>query len=117
MSDSFDIDLSDFNRLAVDLGKASGKVVTLARLVLEKSSADIERDAKLFAPVDTGNLRSSIGRDLKGLTAEIGPTASYGHHVEYGTSRQGPAAYMGPAFDRHAGEFADALGKITERLL
>lgn len=117
MGDSFEMDMSDLNRLAVDLGKVPVEIVPLARKVLEKSSADIERDGKLFAPVDTGNLRNSISRSLSGLTAEIGPTASYGHYVEYGTSRQGPAAYMGPAFDRHAGEFADALGKITERLL
>jgi len=117
MGDGFDIDLSDFNRLAVDLGRIPAKMVPLARKVLEKSSADIERDAKMFAPVDTGNLRNSISCDVKGLTAEVGPTANYGAHVEYGTSTQGPAAYMGPAFDRHAGEFADALGRITEKLL
>lgn len=112
-----DFDFSDLNRLAVDLGKVPGKVVPLARKVLEKSSADIERDAKIFAPVDTGNLRNSISRDLKGLEAETGPTASYAAWVEFGTSRMGPAAYLGPAFDRHAGAFAEALGQITEQLL
>jgi HK97 gp10 family phage protein len=117
MADGIEFDLSDLNRLAVDLGKVPAKMVPMARAVLEKSSADIERDGKIFAPVDTGNLRNSISRDLKGLTAEIGPTANYGAHVEYGTSRQGPAAYMGPAFDRHAGLFVEALGQITEKLL
>jgi HK97 gp10 family phage protein len=117
MGDSFEMDMSELNTLAVDLGKVPGRMVPLARKVLEKSSADIERDAKMFAPVDTGNLRNSISRDLKGLTAEIGPTASYAAWVELGTSRIGPHAFLGPAFDRHAGEFADALGKITEGLL
>lgn len=117
MGDSFSMDMSDLNRLAVDVGRVSAKMVPLARKVLEKSSADIERDAKLFAPVDTGNLRNSISRSLSGLTAEIGPTASYSVYVEYGTSRKGPAAFLGPAFDRHAGEFEQALGRITERLL
>lgn len=123
MADGFDIDLSDLNRLAVDLAKAGGAVGALAAVVIKKSAADIERDAKMFAPVDTGNLRNSISHTITGdgrtasISAEIGPTASYGHHVEYGTSTQGPAAYMGPAFDRHAGLFVEALGRITEKLL
>lgn len=115
MTDAWDF--SDLNRLAVDLGKVPGKAVPMARTILEKSSADIERDAKAFCPVDTGNLRASISRDLVGLTAEIGPTASYGGYVEWGTSRMGPAAYMGPAFDRHAGEFEQALGLIADESL
>lgn len=112
-----DFDFSELNRLAIDLGKAPAKAVPLARKVLEKSSADIERDAKTFAPVDTGNLRASISRDVKGLEAEVGPTASYGGYVEWGTSRKGPAAFMGPAFDRHAGLFEQALGQIADGLL
>lgn len=112
-----DFDFSELNKLAVDLGKVGPHVVPRARVILEKSSADIERDGKVFCPVDTGNLRNSISRDLKGLEAEIGPTASYGSYVEFGTSRKGPAAYMGPALDRHSGEFEQALGMITDDLL
>ena len=45
--------------------------------------------------------------------AEIGPTASYGEYVELGTSRMAPHAYLGPAFDRHAGSWADALDEVA----
>lgn len=110
-------DFSDLNRLAVDLAKAPAGTVPRARAILEKSSADIERDGKAFCPVDTGNLRNSISRDVKGLEAEIGPTAAYGHYVEFGTSRMGPHAFMGPSFDRHAGEFEQALGMIVDGTL
>ena len=58
------IDVSDFNRLAVTLAQVGPRTFKAAAMVTEKSARDIERDAKAFAPVDTGNLRSSIGTDL-----------------------------------------------------
>lgn len=112
---SLSIDLSEMNTLAVDLGKAVGSAVAQVSTVVRKTAFDIERDAKIFAPVDTGNLRNSISTTAVALSAEIGPTAAYGAYVEYGTSRQAPAAYMGPAFDRHAHIMETAIGIIGER--
>lgn len=118
-----DIDASELNQLAVTVSATTGQLGALASAALRKSASDIERDAKVFAPVDTGNLRSSISTTVNGdgrfstMEAEIGPTAEYAAHVEYGTSTQAPAAYMGPAFDRHAGEFATALEQIAGRVL
>ncbi|HET7398992.1 MAG TPA: HK97-gp10 family putative phage morphogenesis protein [Intrasporangium sp.] len=115
-----DIDLSELNSLTVDLGKAGEKALPLARRVIQKSAADIKRDAQVFAPVDTGNLRSSIGYETHELasavTAEIGPTASYGHFVEFGTSRMGPHAYMGPALDRNGYSFEKAMAAVAKAL-
>jgi HK97 gp10 family phage protein len=120
----FSIDgLNDLNKVAVDLSTAGGRVGAGTALVVRKTAADIERDGKAFAPVDTGNLRNSISTNVIGdgrsatIEAEIGPTANYGAFVEYGTTRQAPAAYMGPALDRHSGEFVDALAKLTGDLL
>ncbi len=119
-----DVDASELNRLAVDLTKAAGRIGPAAQVVIRKTALDIERDAKAFAPVDTGNLRNSIGHsDLRTvgqsgvLEAEIGPTAAYGAFVEFGTSRHGPAAYMGPAFDRHSGPFVSAVEQLAEDIL
>lgn len=112
-----DFDVSQLNTLTADLGRAGAAAVPLARKVLGKSSADIERDAKAFAPVDTGNLRNSISRDLMGLKAEIGPTAAYGAYVEFGTSRMAPEAYMGPALDRNGWAFEKAMDQIADGLL
>lgn len=115
-----DVDTSELNRLAVDLRQAPAKVGDRARTVMRKTALDIEADGKRFAPVDTGNLRNSIGHsDLRTLTqtgtleVEIGPTASYGAFVEFGTSRMAPHAYMGPAFDRATPGFVDAMGRIA----
>lgn len=95
--------VSDLNRLEMDLGRASLEVIGRAVTVVRKTGMDVVRDGQMFCPVDTGNLRSSIGvdYDTDGLGFEAGPTANYGHFVEYGTSRMAPHAYMGPAFDRN----------------
>lgn len=113
MADGFDV--SGLNSLAFEVGTLTTRGLTLARAALAKTAADIEGDAKAFVPVDTGNLKASISRTVDGFTAEIGPTASYGAYVEFGTSRQGPAAYMGPAFDRRAPGLEQALAQIADR--
>lgn len=120
----FDVDVSELNRLSVDLGQAEQKVGDGVRVALRKAALDTEAQAKAFAPVDTGNLRNSIGHsDLRALSqtgtleVEVGPTAAYGRYVEEGTSRTAPQAFMGPAFDRVQPGFLSALDEIAEKLL
>ena len=120
-----EIDLSAVNKFAFDLGRASLKAVSKAHKILSKTAFDIEREAKTFAPVDTGNLRNSIstdignsaGRAVSSMTAVIGPTAEYGAYVEYGTSRMAPQAYLGPAFDRNVGYMETALLTVLDDLM
>ncbi|WP_426566383.1 HK97-gp10 family putative phage morphogenesis protein [Angustibacter sp. McL0619] len=115
--------IDQLNSLSADLGKASARVGRLAAVAVRASASDIERNAKLFCPVDTGNLRNSISTDLRGdgrslaMEAEIGPTANYGAYVEFGTSRMAPHAYMGPAFDRGAVLFQLAIEQLTAHIL
>lgn len=82
-----------------DLGRqaAADNISQAAETIIAKGAADLEAAAKQRAPVDTGFLRSSITRDIQGLTATIGPTANYGVYVEMGTSRMRPQPYMAPA--------------------
>ena len=110
-----DVDISDLNRHIADLGKVGPRVVKKARTVLELAVTQTERDAKILAPVDTGNLRNSITSEIRGLSGEVGPTAEYGEYVELGTSRMAPQAYMGPATDRAAALFVKGLAAIAER--
>jgi HK97 gp10 family phage protein len=113
---SIRVDLSELNRLAATLDTDAAVTPARARLAVRRSIAAVTADAKRFAPVDTGNLRASIGYETAetptGAIGESGPTADYGLYVELGTSRMAPHAYMGPAFDRHAGEFVDALEQL-----
>jgi len=110
-------DVSELRDLEGDLKKGAAKVEELAPLVVKKSALDIERDAKIKAPVDTGNLMGSIGSDIDGLSAEVGPTAEYGGYVEYGTSKMDAQPYMGPAFEKHAPVFEKALGQVAGKIL
>lgn len=111
------IDASGLTRLAADMGRAGVKVIPLAAAVVAKTAHDIETDAKAAAPVDTGQLRNSISSDVRALTAEVGPTAFYGHMIEDGTSRTGPRPYMGPAADAHADAFEQGIADAVKRLL
>lgn len=112
-------DGSELNQLAADIQNSAGAVGAKASAAIRKTAHNIEQTAKVFAPVDTGNLMGSISTTIEGdgrftsIAAEIGPTADYGHHVEFGTSQHAPAAYMGPAFDRHGYQLEAALLQVA----
>lgn len=105
--------------LAVALHNAGPQAIEKAKVVVAKAKEDTVAGAQVICPVDTGNLKSSIGGDIDadGLGFEAGPTASYGHYVEYGTSRMAPQAYMGPSFDRVAAEVQPMLEQIADGIL
>lgn len=107
-------DVHEWNQLAVDLGKGGLRMVAKGRVILAKTLADGTAQAQAFAPVDTGNLRSSIGWEMSGLEGEFGPTAEYGAYVEEGTSVMAPHAYVGPAFDRVTPGFILATEALAE---
>lgn len=115
------IDLSEVNRLSADLRAAPLKAAGKARVAMTKATLDIERDAKTLAPVDTGNLRSSISHEISGggdvIESVIGPTAYYGIFVELGTARMAPQPFMSPAFDRNASAIEQVFGQIADGLL
>lgn len=106
-------------KLTADIAKAAATTGARAQLVVRKTAYDIERTAKNLVPVDTGNLKSSIGHsDARGvgrsgtLAIEIGPTANYGEYVEFGTGRMAPQPYMGPAADKHEPSFNEAMAQL-----
>lgn len=66
-----------------------------ARLLIKKA-VRVESAAKALCVVDTGRLRSSIhwaiGRDTKGLYADVGTNVKYAAWIEFGTGIYGPRA-------------------------
>lgn len=115
-----EFDFSEIRALESRMKSAAGHVGAKVAAVVRKTAHDIEADAKALAPVDTGNLRNSISSTITGsgshgtMTAEIGPTAEYGIYQEYGTSTQPGTPFMGPAFDRRAPGYTEALAKVLE---
>lgn len=111
-------DGSEIFTLAADLRSGTAQVKQKAGAAVRKTAADIAKDAKSLAPVDTGNLKSSIGTTKVGpLEMEVGPTASYGIYQELGTSRQPGTPFMGPAADRQIPAFLEAIGQVADGLI
>lgn len=75
------------------------------------TAVDIERDAKLSAAVDTGRLRSSIGRKSfkSGLTQRIGTNVKYAPFVEFGTVRQRAQPFLYPALEKNKNKLKTTL--------
>lgn len=107
------LDTSELTALGVRLTAAGPAAQAQASAALGRTAYAIEGDAKVLAPVDTGNLVNSISTSIDGTTAEIGPTAEYGVYVELGTSRMAGQPYMAPAADRRIPEYVNALSQIA----
>ena len=114
------VEVTGLRELQVNLRAAGPRVGLRAAAVIRKTAADIERDAKINAPVDTGFLMNSITTTIEGdgrsgsMRAEIGPTAYYGVFVELGTSRNGAQPFLFPAVDKHESRFYEAMAQAAE---
>lgn len=107
------------NELTVSLAGASATVKAGAGERVEKVLDNIVSTAQSIVPVRSGELKDSISRSevSKGfgsVTGEAGPTVPYGTFVEWGTYKDAPQAFMGPALDRHSHELEEDLGELGE---
>lgn len=95
----------------------------------------VQRDAKIFSPVDTGRLRASItpsvtdvGDAIEGI---VGSNVTYAPYQEFGTgSRFGVAYQAGPgathkrgrfyllrALNKNLGRFKEIIGATVQRIV
>lgn len=89
----------NLNSLVKKLDKLSDVAVKDA---LEESCLLVERDAKIFCPVDQGQLRASITHEVDGDTGVVGTNVEYAPYVHQGTGiyasdgngRQTPWSYQ-----------------------
>lgn len=96
-----------------ELGKIAAGMESKAALILAKTATDIEAHAKARAPVDTGNLRSSIQavrRSSQAWTVYVG--AEYADYVEYGTAHSPAQPYWNPALNLVLPEFKKAWATL-----
>jgi HK97 gp10 family phage protein len=116
-----EIDVTELNRLAGDFDRADRTAGRRASAVVRKTAYDVVATAQTFVPVDTGATKGSIyasaltGGPLgpESLAAEVGPTTEYAPHLEFGTAKMAPYAFMGPAMDRHGPAFVDGLAQVA----
>lgn len=139
-----DWDTSELDDLIDDLAESGPKAEKLTGVVVRKIGFDTVAGGQAAAPVDTGNLKNSIGVDIDGdgMGFEAGPTAAYGAAVEYGTEPHviraknakalfwpdaehpvkkvnhpgnAPQPYMRPAFERAIESVDKLLGQVGEK--
>ena len=110
----FQIDVTQILDLSADRGRASDRVQTMGRSLVQASAAMVERGAKGKAPVDTGALRSSIHTQLGdgGMSASIAPGVHYAVYLEYGTRRMAAQPFMGPAFQGVIPMFVEGVAQL-----
>jgi HK97 gp10 family phage protein len=84
-------DLNNINKILTDLNvvvkNANSKEIAYA-------AANIVKEQKLKAPVDTGALKSAINYSKDGSGVAIVSEMQYSSFVEYGTSKQKPQPYF-----------------------
>lgn len=112
--------IEELNTVTAEIEVAKGGVGAKGSAVIRKYALQVEATAKVFAPVDTGHLKGSIGPPdytgdgrFGGMSATITAHASYAGYVEHGTRNMAPHAFMGPALDRHTPDFVAAVSQIS----
>ena len=97
-----------YNRIPQIAAKADD----LVEKVLKKAAYDTETLAKVYAPVDTGNLMNSIAADkVRDMTWRVTASAAYAIYVEIGTRRMDADPYLEPALRATWPAAISAIGK------
>lgn len=70
-----------------------------------------------YAPVDTGNLRASIGykTDESDNTMYVGTNVEYAPYQEFGTYKMAAHPYLRPALEDHLAEYEDIMMSETAK--
>jgi HK97 gp10 family phage protein len=106
------------NVVIVSLSRASANAKERAGKVVEETARRVETTAKELCPRLTGSLAGSIHTTPLSswgvVSAEVGPSSRYGSFVEFGTYKDAPQAYMGPALDRHSGDFERLIAEAGD---
>ena len=90
------------------------KTNQLKKTALEAGANMVKADAKLRAPVDTGQLRASIQHQVQEDYADIGTNVEYAASVEFGTARQRPQPYLRPALDENSEQIKNVIAEILK---
>lgn len=111
------VDTSDLAHLAADQVSAGARIEPRAHDAVDDYVNGTERDAKLYAPVFTGELKARIRGRRVGLFGQVVSEAPYSEYVEDGTSDTAPQPFMTPAHDRNVHLVEFALGTAGESML
>lgn len=88
-----EFDISDLDKLLKELDMKSLDIKKAIKKGITKTTYNCQSMAKRNAPVDTGNLRTSIHAKVKEegdtVTGTVEPTIEYAPYLEFGTGQKG----------------------------
>lgn len=91
-----EFDISEMSKLCNELNKIGQDIKGGIRKGLTKTTKKCVKIAKDLAPVDTGQLKSSITFDVQekgdSISSEVTPTVEHAVYPEFGTGRKGMAS-------------------------
>lgn len=111
MASSLTLELKGINGLLDRAKLLLPKVRAGVQQTVAETALLIETDAKQFAPVDTGRLRSSIHAEIapNGLSATVATNVSYAPAQEFGTRTHRAQPFLFPAYEKNRGAFVANL--------
>lgn len=88
----------------------------LVKKAVRLNGSELQTKAKEKAPVDTGQLKRSIGLEITdgGLTAEVEPGVDYAAYQEYGTRFMNAQPFMRPALQEQTKQFRKDLERCVK---
>lgn len=89
--------------------------MSAVKTVVKKNGSKMQKKAQRNAPVDTENLKNSIGLEISdgGMTATVEPTAEYAPYVELGTRFMEAQPFLKPAFEEQKKQFEKDLKELV----
>jgi hypothetical protein len=127
MADGLDFDLSELERLAGNIGRASGAVIAASRAVVAKGAVNIKNDTRKNISDDPSwrRIAQTVNYEQVGLSAEVGyddvGQGELAGIYEFGSARRAPHPTLLPAAAREVPNFeralAEAAGRATEATL
>lgn len=88
----------------------------LVKKAVRLNGSELQTKAQEKAPVDTGQLKRSIGLEITddGMTAEVEPGVDYAAYQEYGTRFMNAQPFMHPALQEQAKQFRKDLERCVK---
>ena len=115
------IEVNGLTSLVKDFATAPAEIRKELNMAIKMAGIRIQREAKIEAPVDTGNLRSQIKfTNLNNGQGVVGSYAKYSIYVHEGTKWQRSNPFMERAIDQSKGDldiiFNNAVRNIGKHL-
>lgn len=109
-----DIQLIGDTKLVAKLKK--NMQLDLVKKAIRVNGAELQKKAQAKAPVDTGQLKRSIGLEITdgGLTAEVEPGVDYAAYQEYGTRFMNAQPFMRPSLQEQSKQFKQDLERCVK---